>query len=341
MRRVPAILIVIFLAFPLLFAALATIGVSTWALDRSFYTSLVSDERLYQIPDAVSTATWLPDEISGFGGLPLPAAGRALREILPPAYLRAQAVSVVAQAFDFLEGRARVSDISVGLAPVKKALLGDPGKRFALRLAGDLPVGSAGGDFTVLPGRLPRSRPSTLSVERAAAIIQAGLPTFLKSIPDTARLGDNPSFVYVPVHWGWGPGFSAMGLLIFADIVLLLIAGGFWTAAAFIGAENRFERLQWFGWSLFVPAAAVFLMGLLINVSFISGWVQWGVGTARLDSHGFPPSFVAALIDVARRAMTRAGTGFMAAGAIAGGAALGLLAWSWSMTREERKGASE
>ena len=86
MRRVPAILIVIFLAFPLLFAALAAIGVSTWALDRSFSTGLRSDEQLYQIPDAVSSATWLPDELSGFGGLPLPTAGRALREILPPAW---------------------------------------------------------------------------------------------------------------------------------------------------------------------------------------------------------------------------------------------------------------
>ena len=341
MRRVPAILIVIFFVVPLLFAALATIGVSTWALDRSFYAGLMNDERLYQIPDAVSSATWLPAEMSGFGGLPLPTAARALREILPPAYLRTQAVSVIGQAFDFLEGRARVFDVSVDLAPVKKALLGDPGKRFALRLAGDLPVGSAGGDFTVLPGRLPRSRPSTLSVDKAAAIIQAGLPIFLKSIPDTARLSDNPSFTYVLVHWGRGPGFSAMGLLIFADIVLLFIAGGFWTAAAFIGGANRFERLQWFGWALFVPAAAVFLMGLFINVSFFSGWVQWGIDSARLGSHGFPPSFIAALIDGARRAMTRAGTGFMASGAIAGGAALGLLAWSWSMAREERKGAGE
>ena len=341
MRRVPAILIVIFFVVPLFFAALVTVGVSTWALDRSFYTGLLNDERLYQIPDAASSATWLPGEWAGFGGLPLPAAVRALREILPPAYLRAQAVSVVGQAFDFLEGRGRISEISVDLTPVKKALLGDPGKRFSLRLAEDLPMGSAGGDFAVRPGLLPRSRPSTLSVNRAAAIIQAGLPTFLKSIPDTARLGDNASFVYVPAHWGWAPGFGAMGLLIFADIVLLIIAGGFWTAAAFAGGENRFERLQWFGWPLFVPAAAVFLMGLFINVSFLSGWVRWGVEAARLDSLGFPPSFIAALIDAARRGMTRAGTGFMAAGAIAGGVALGLLAWSWSMARKKPKGAEE
>ena len=46
MRRVPAILIVIFPAFPLLFVALVTIGVSTWALGLLAWSwSMTREER--------------------------------------------------------------------------------------------------------------------------------------------------------------------------------------------------------------------------------------------------------------------------------------------------------
>jgi hypothetical protein len=334
-RRVPAALIAIFIVFPLFLGALVTISVSTWALDRGFYVGLVSDERLYQLPDALSAATWLPADIPGLEGLSLRSA-KAAREIFTPAYLRGQAVRFLDQLFDFLEGRTAVLDMSLDTARLKSALLGEQGRRFARVFAQDLPVGGSAADFAVKPGRLPRFRPASLSVDRAAALIEAGLPTFVKSMPDTIRLNDGPPVGYAPAPWGAGFGFSARGALIFADIVLLLIAGGFWVAAAFIGGANGNERLQWLGWSLFAPALLVFILGLLITLSFFSGWVQWGIENARLSSQGFGAAFSTAVIDVARRALNRVGTGFLAVGAIAGGAALGLLAWSWIAPPEAR-----
>jgi hypothetical protein len=91
MRRVPAILMVIFLVCPLFFTALLTVGVSTWTLDRSFYLGLLADERLYQIPDAVSSATLVPSDVPGLHGLTMRSAGRAAREVITPAYMRSQA----------------------------------------------------------------------------------------------------------------------------------------------------------------------------------------------------------------------------------------------------------
>jgi hypothetical protein len=174
-------------------------------------------------------------------------------------------------------------------------------------------------------------------VEQAAAIIQAGLPTFVSSIPDTMRLSDEPTVRIGMNPWGGGPRFHLFGALLAGSIILLLIAGGFWTAAAFVGGENRFERLQWFGWSLLAPAAGVLLMGLVVVLSSFAPWVQWGIHDVQLEIQGFSASFVSALIGAAQHIASRAGIGFLATGGIAAGTSLGLLAWSWSIPRDERK----
>jgi len=335
MRRVPAILIVLFLALPLLFAALLTVGISTWALDRGFYVGLIDDERLYQIPDAVSSATWWVIQVPG---LSLPSSLKAAREVLTPAYLRSQAVRAIGQLFDFLDGK-RPFDLSLDLTPVKTALLGDPGKRFARILAEELPVGGAASGFVVSPGRFPTSRPAAISVDRAAAIIQAGLPTFVKKIPDTARLSDDPGYHSVATPGGMWQVFPALTALVIADLVLLFLAAGCLVAAVFIGGATRYERLQWAGWPLLVPAVGTFLVGLFITLSFFSGWVRWGVENAGLGSFGFDRSFIAALLNASQRAMTRIGVGFIVTGAVAAGISLGLLGWSWSIAPEDRRGA--
>jgi hypothetical protein len=116
-----------------------------------------------------------------------------------------------------------------------------------------------------------------------------------------------------------------------------VIAGGFWTAAAFVGGETRFERLQWFGWSLLAPAAGVLLMGLLVTLSSLTPWMRWGIENVQLLPLGFNESFISALIDAGRHVLTRVGVGFLATGGIGVGISLGLLAWSWSIPHEERK----
>ena len=336
MRRVPAILMIVFLACPLFFAALLTVSVSTWALDRGFYAELISDTRIYQIPALPGGSSWWgTSEVPGLEAISLHYSARALREILTPAYMRAQAMSVLNQFFDALEARGSMDEIGVDLAPVKTALLGEAGKRFSLALAQDLPVGGA--DFSFRPGHLPVSRPSSVSVERAAAIIQQGIPGFVNTVPDHIKLSDSAPFHGAVRTAYWGPRFPVLGALILADVVLLILAGGLWVAAAFIGGANRFERLQWLGWSLLVPAAGVFLIGLFTILPFVFPWVQWGIQSARLELNGFSSSFVAALIDLVRHALSRVGGGFLAAGAIAAGASIGLLAWSWSMPPESRK----
>ena len=334
MRRIPAVLIVIFLVFPFFMAALMTVSVSTWVLDRNFYADLLGDARLYQIPSAAWSRGWLRVEALRITGMSVESVGGALKQILTPEYLRAQALKALDDAFDFIDGRSTVFDPSIDLVPVKKALSGGAGKRFARTLAEDLPVGKAGDRFVMEPGSLPRVRPSSISVDRAAALIVAGLPAYVKAIPDTLRLSDATSPLLTPRRWGPWPGFSALRALVLADVILLLLASAFWVAAAFTGGSDRRERLQWFGWSLFMPSVLVFLCGLSISVGLGSEWVRFGVASARLESLGYGPEFPAAVLEVARLAMSRVATGFLATGAIAGGVSLGLLAWAWTTTGE-------
>jgi hypothetical protein len=332
MRRVPAILIVIFLAVPLFLSAFFTISISTWALDSGFYATLLGDDRLYEIPDG--SAPWWAEAVPDLDPLGYRAAVQASREVLTPAYLRGQALSVVDEVFGFLRGQSGRFGLSVDLKPVKAALVGEPGRRFSQALARDLPVGGAAADFRVGARTLPRFRPASLTVERAAAMIQAGLPAFAASLPDTARLSDSPSFNATP--FAWGPGFDILGALVFGDFVLLLFACGFWVAAAFVGGANRYERLQWLGWSLLVPAVGVFLVGLVTLTGAFTGWASWGIGQARLETLGFSGSFVDALMETARHALMRVGVGFAATGAVAAGIALALLGWSWSIPTPRR-----
>jgi hypothetical protein len=119
MRSVPAALIAVFLVVPLFLAALFTVSVSTWVLDRGFYASLIDDERLYEIPAGFAKGEW--EETARETGIPLLRDPALLREVVTPAWMRTQALSVLGQAFDFIERRTGTFDPEFDLAPLKKA----------------------------------------------------------------------------------------------------------------------------------------------------------------------------------------------------------------------------
>lgn len=336
MRRVPAILIVIFISVPLLSAAFLAISLSTWTMDRRFYLGILQDTRLYEVPDAVSPATWSAAVIEGSGGLQWRSVDRAARVVLTPEYLRGQAARIVNQVFDFLDGRSAL-DLSIDAAPAKAALRGEAGGRFARLLAEDLPVGGSRAGFRVTPGRLPISRPASMSVDEAARIIRSGIPVFLSSIPDTIRVGDEPAAAFHDTYWSV-PRFPVFGWALLSGLILLFLGAGSLTAAAFVGGEAARERLQWYGWPLLVPAAGTLVVGLLVIAGISTPWIQSVLAEARLEAFGFSSGFIAAVAEAARRVAARIGVGFLATGGIAAGAALGLLAWSWALPRNGGRG---
>jgi len=332
-RSFPAALIAVFLVFPLFLGALSLIGLSTWALDRGFYAEILSDVRLYQIPDAMSAATHVHVDLPGSTSLTLRVSPRALKPILSSHYMQTQALAALGSFFDYLEGKSSAPDPTVDLAPVKRALLGKEGKQFARALVEDLPRGGLASRFTVSPGRLPETLPSSLTVEQATAIVAAGLPTFVSAIPDRIRVSDYPEWrAWEAAQLGL-QRFPVIRGFILTDIILSLLAAAVWVAAAFLGGTDSRQRLQWLGWSFLAPAAAVFLVGLFFTLSLLSQGIRLGLAAAQLQSMGFDAGFGDAILNVAQVTVQRVGVSFLAAGAIAAGASLALLGFSWSLPK--------
>ncbi len=242
----------------------------------------------------------------------------ALRELLPPAYLRDQAGSIMDQVFTFLWGRGPL-DLSVDLSPLKQSLTGDTAKRFALAMAKDLPVATAS---TAVPkrGTIPSSRPKNWTVEQTARFIEASLPTVLAGVPDRLELGDT-----VPLPW---QGFSAFGILIGVAVLGLLLACGAWFGSAFAFSSVTRERLLWLGGSLLAPALCVLSIGIVTAISPAAlSWARLGISSTEFAGTGVGPGFAEAVIDAARLSLGRVATGFLATGGIAAGIGIALLVW--------------
>lgn len=337
MRKLIALFLIVAFVFPLTLATLSVISISSWVLDRNFYTNLVSDSRLYE---ALLTED-LPGYFNSRGivkeadSLPVGALSKALREVVTPDYLRDQSVRIVNNAFDFIEGRTYTLDLYLDAAPIKAALQGDGGPRFARTLAANLP-GCAASQESIAPGgSLMRCLPSDVTVDRAADKITAALPAFLNDVPDRINLSREPINVNVQwrgVSWGF---IGATGGLNIAIGVLLFMAAGAWLLTAFIGGEDRRGHLLWLGWSLIFPAIIIFLIGLAVTTPLAFNWTNFGLSRAHFGGAEFSPAFREAIVSVAGNALNAVANGFLAAGAVAGALALMLITWGLS-TEPER-----
>jgi hypothetical protein len=340
LRRVIALLLVIFVVLPLIFTTLIMISINSWVLDRNFYVSLLDDPKLYEallsqdLPLYVNNR-WFPREINS--DLPPIALDKALREVMTPLYLHDQSVRIVNQAFDTLEGRRDAFDISMDLAPIKAALRGDGGSRFAQTLAAQIPACASGQEPLIAGSTLIRCRAANVSVEEATQQIVTALPAFIDQMPDQINLAREP----LDLRAEWRP-FSLIFLgnlgLSLTIGMLLALAGVFWLAAAFIGGTNRRERLLWLGWSLLVPAALVFIMGLAIGSPFTAASIGLGIDRSRFTIEGvqYSAALRQAVVEMASRVLTAVASGFLIAGGASTAIAVGLLVWGAATRSEPR-----
>jgi hypothetical protein len=338
MRQAIAVIMVILLVFPLIFAAMMSFSVGTWALDRGFYLQLASDERIYEA--ILRDNAWEKKqivEVTEFEGIPSDALIKALREVLTPNYLRSQAVAVINRTFDGIEGRASTLELSINITPLKDRLRSDGGDRFARSLAANLPVCSSGQTPSAAGSQMPRCRPEYLSEEQLAQQITAALPDFLDGLPDSYP--DPPAtvfFDYTPVGEFW-MGFIGTKRLVWASILLALIAASFWVGAAFVGGGNRRQIVQWLGWPLFVPAVLTLISGIVIRIAAGWPWVDYGMGGWLATDVWYRAEVAGVVSTVVRTAIKAVARGFLITGGISIGIALGLIIWSFSISTEEAK----
>ena len=338
MRKILALLLIVAIVFPLTLATLSVISVSSWVLDRSFYTNLLGDERLYEVLLSEDLPnTFQRRIVTEADSLPTGVLSAALRQVVTPDYLRGEVLRLVNDAFDILEGRDSTLDLYLDVAPLKAALRGEAGPRFARALAEALPACADGQDPIAPGGTIQRCRPSDVSVDEAAGLITAALPAFLDKVPDRINLERNPINLRRELRGAefWTSLTASAGLGT-AIGVLVFITASFWLVAALVGGEDRRERLLWLGWSLIVPAALIFMIGLAINSDLSANWVRFGLNEARIEGVEYSVEFRQALVDVARGALNTIANGFLMAGGVSGAIALALIAWGIGTPPERR-----
>ena len=336
MRQAIAVIMIILLVFPLIFATMMSFSVSTWAMDRGFYLQLVSDERIYEA--ILRDDAWKEEqifEVTDFEGIPSDALAKALREVVTPNYLRSQAVALVDRTFDAIEGRASTLELSVDITPLKDRLRSDGGDRFARSLAANLPVCGSGQEPFAAGALIPRCRPADLSEEQAAQLIKAALPDFLDSLPDSyPDPAETVYFDYPPENEFW-MGFIGTNRLIWASVLLALVAASFWVGAAFVGGENRRQVVQWLGWPLFVPAVLTLIWGITIRIAAGWPWIDYGLGSWLATDVWYRAEVAGVISTVIRTAIKAVAKGFLITGGISIGISLSLIIWSFSISKEE------
>jgi hypothetical protein len=341
-RKVIAACLLIVLVWPLLFGSLTLLSINSRVLDRNFYVNLLDDPRLYEamvsqdLPLYMNTR-WFPGTIDS---APPPAAlDKALREVMPPAYLHDQTIRIVNQAFDALDGQRDALDLDLDVAPVKASLQGEGGARFASVLAQQLPACMAGQEPLAAGSALIRCRAANMSVEDATSQISAALPQFVGQLPDQIRLSREPLNLQNDLR-PFNLMFLGTAGLTIAIGLMLMIAAGSWLVTAFIGGSNRRERLAWLGWSLMLPAVLILLSGIVLSTPLITASVGLGLDRARFAIEGvqYSEALRQALIEVTGKALSAVSGGFLSTGVASAAIALGLSVWA-AVTRSEPRTA--
>lgn len=357
-RRLIALFLAVTIVFPMILATLSVISVTSWALDREFYVDLLGDERLYEVMLSEEIPRYLQRETlrGELGDVPVAALTNAVRAVVTPEYLRNEAVRIVDQVFDALEGESDGTiDIFLDLTPIKESILAKA-PAFAQAYAAELPTCASGQEatFTVeASGRqtatLYQCVPSDSTVEQVADDMQTEVAIYLDEIPDRVDLGSERitvrndfrrGFVFSQDDFGFFDVVSAFNFSIF---ILLALSAVIWLITAFIGGASTRSRYLWLGWTLMTPALLVFFIGLAVNFAadpIYTSWFRSGVYNIRFGNAPISDESALIMIDVFRSTLDTVANGFLASGAVSGAIALGLLALGWSSSRVQPMSAA-
>lgn len=320
MRTFIGLLLFLILFFPLALVLLLAAGVSTWALNRDFYEGIATDQRLYD----VLLARELPDYfnynlIRELDRLPEAALEAGLREVVTPEYLRGQSLAVVDDIFVFLDGQDYLLNLAIDVTPIKQALRGEGGRRFADAAAAALPPCAAGEAPIADGGMLIRclDESSGATVERAAGLITEVLPQWIERMPDSIRLNEPLEAnrtLSAPEGFLNLTGRRQIMVAVGLAVVLLLAV---WLLVALIGADSRRGRLLWLGWMLLLPALLVLALAGLIFVGLLDGWVRYGIALAQVNGEAYSYAVQDVAFAVAKTALVRVSLGFVISGGVA------------------------
>ncbi len=324
------------LFLPLAMSAMIMSSMRPWILDRSFYEGVVNDDRVYDVLLNGELADQFNQQVLGTADqLPVAALNSALREVITPVYLRTQSAHIVNEIFDFIQGRDSKIDVSIDLTPIKTALTGAAGQRFANSLAAALPFCETNQTAVASGGSLPRCISQNQSIAATAAQIAHALPAALANTPDHLLLSDTLNlrsnlrlldlFLAVTVR-------SGLDMAIVMVILLTVLVG---VLLSYMRGGDLFGNLRWLSKSLFVPAAVFLLVGVILSNSFTANVLQSSQWTLQSSD-----AFGQALANMTILIVQHAGSGLLVTGVLTGVIALVLFMFSWKSNAEKQTALS-
>jgi hypothetical protein len=316
MRKFFALLLILFVFAPIGLCALFTASVGTWALNPEFYRNLLSDERLYQALLEYEVPRYLADRPeSSFAGLPAAAVGAGLQAVLTPEYLRDQAQAIVGNVFDAIEGRTRTVTPSVDIRPIKAILAGPGARQFADAFAANLPICSAKSPVTG-SSPLPTCVPADTTPAQIADQVTAALPGTLGNLPDQMAIGNSFTLDFTDL----GPlsgGVNAASIGLGTGLAILFGAAALiWIVIGLLGGDSPRGVLRWLSGALFVPAALLAAIALIISPLILP--IGAAMQNIRINNQQISDAFEGALTQVAQTGLGQFSGGMLTVAALAG-----------------------
>ncbi len=321
------------LFLPLAMSAMFMSSLRPWILDHGFYEGVVNNDHVYDLLLNGELANQFNRQVfTAADQLPVTALNSALREVITPNDLRTQSAQVVNDIFDFIQGRASKFDVSIDLMPIKTALTGAAGQRFANTLAADLPFCESDQTAVASGGTLPRCIGHNMSIAATAAQIARALPAALANTPDRLQLSSTldlqhdlselNAFLDATVR-------SGLDMAIVMVILLTVLVG---VALSYMRGGDLYGNLRWLSKSLFIPAGLFLLVGVAVSNPLIANTLQ----STQWVSIQTSATFNQVLSNMTVLIVQRAGSGLLLTGVLTAVIALVLFMFSWKTNAEER-----
>ncbi len=319
MRKFIALIVFIFPFLPLACGALGLLAVNSWILDRNFYTGVADDPRLYEALLDEDLPAYLMQEAQSTGGvIPAAALTAGLQAIntsdfVITDYLRNQAVGVVNDVFDFVDGKTTILNPSLELKPIREAL-SEPATRmaFSQAVAENLPECASNQSAYPSGSKLPVCRPTNETPDSMAEQIQKALPGIIETLPDTVALGDS-----VTADPNMRDDINALrGVLNSGIMSVALGAAVFGVFVGLLGGDGLRGKLLWMGLALLVPALMVLGLGLAMGQGNAS-WLNSATAEFRVNGDLIHSDFNAATLAVIENIFQRIGSSFTITGLLA------------------------
>lgn len=340
MRKFLALILLITLVFPLVLSAQALISVGSFVLDRQFYIGALDNDQLY---DSLISETIVSSFLNR--GLSLPVGTDTARlesvmeSILPREYLKPQIDLFVNGFFDYLQGRSEDFSPTLDISSIKNALQGEKQSEFLLALAEAMPpcetdqIPGFGGEGQTA------CKPEGMSIELLAEdYLKPVFPQALAQFPDQILLVENwEELQGYRSYRSFMPGMAVPASLMLIVLIFVFLALCTWYLSALIADDSWRTRLQWLGWTLIIPSALIFLVGLAAASNIPAYWANFGLERANFRSFPLDPGLQVAARVIVQGSFPRISSAFMMVGGISAAFSLGLIFWGLATSGKRQR----